>query len=112
MVASCRSSADFRNAGGCTRDSDVSFCPTKSTWGLSFDDGPAPSTPKLLNYLASVNLLSTFFVVGSRVVASPQILQSTYMAGHRAWPFLLRERILIFCRSQNSRSTPGLTLYC
>lgn len=37
---------------------------------------------ELLNYLASKNLTSTFFVIGSRIVERPQVLVEEYMAGH------------------------------
>jgi peptidoglycan/xylan/chitin deacetylase (PgdA/CDA1 family) len=53
------------------------------TWGLTYDDGPATHTPELLDYLNSQNLKSTFFVVGSRVISSPPLLQAEYMAGHQ-----------------------------
>jgi len=69
--------------GGCTRNTDVTFCPDQGTWGLSYDDGPAPYTPKLLNYMDAADLKSTFFVVGSRVISRPEILQYEYMAGHQ-----------------------------
>lgn len=69
--------------GGCTRPNDVTTCPDKLTWGLTFDDGPAPYTPDLLNFLNSQNLKSTFFVVGSRVISYPATLQAEYMTGHQ-----------------------------
>jgi len=69
--------------GGCTRTSDITTCPNKNTWGLTYDDGPAYYTPNLMNYLDSVNLKSTFFVVGSRVISFPAILQSQYMGQHQ-----------------------------
>jgi hypothetical protein len=68
--------------GGYTRPTDIVACPDPMTWGVSFDDGPAPYTQKLLNYLNQKSLLATFFVVGSRVVERPQILVEEYMAGH------------------------------
>lgn len=37
----------------------------------------------LLDYLNENNITSTFFVVGSRVLSRPQILQAEYMAGHQ-----------------------------
>jgi len=50
---------------------------------MSFDDGPSEDTPRLLDYLESNgDLKSTFFIVGSRALSRPEILQSTYMAGH------------------------------
>lgn len=69
--------------GGCTRATDITECPDKYTWGTSFDDGPSPFTPLLLNYLNEQNVTTTFFVVGSRVVSYPEILISEYMAGHQ-----------------------------
>ncbi|TBU34149.1 hypothetical protein BD311DRAFT_747240 [Dichomitus squalens] len=69
--------------GGYTSGNDIVACPDKLTWGVSFDDGPAPySKLKLLNYLGDHKLSATFFVVGSRVVSFPQILIAEYMAGH------------------------------
>lgn len=69
--------------GGCTRADDITTCPAKGTWGTSFDDGPSPDTPKLLDYLNDHDLKTTFFVVGSRVLSRPEMLQYEYMAGHQ-----------------------------
>ncbi|KAK4687695.1 hypothetical protein P7C73_g2423, partial [Tremellales sp. Uapishka_1] len=69
--------------GGCTRDTDITECPDKYTWGLSYDDGPSPYTPLLLDYLDEMKVTTTFFVVGSRVISRPAMLQSEYMAGHQ-----------------------------
>ncbi|KAH9851923.1 hypothetical protein C2E23DRAFT_923259 [Lenzites betulinus] len=68
--------------GGWTSGNDVVSCPDKMTWGVSFDDGPAPYTPKLLEYLDDKDISATFFVVGSRVISYPDILIAEYMAGH------------------------------
>ncbi|KAG8697886.1 chitin deacetylase [Ceratobasidium sp. 395] len=70
------------SCGSCTRDTDVSTCPDKMTWGLTFDDGPSPYTPKVLNYLEDKKLKATFYVIGSNVIDKPAILQATYLAGH------------------------------
>lgn len=69
--------------GGCVRDSDISSCPDKYTWGLTYDDGPALYTPNLLNYLDQNDLKTTFFAVGSRVISYPALLQEEYMGGHQ-----------------------------
>ncbi|KAG9078174.1 chitin deacetylase [Ceratobasidium sp. 370] len=69
--------------GGCSRDTDITTCPDKATWGLSFDDGPSPYTPNLLNYLDAAGIKSTFFCVGSRAISRPEILQAEYMGGHQ-----------------------------
>jgi hypothetical protein len=68
--------------GGCTRQTDITTCPNQNTWGLTYDDGPAFYTPNLLAYLDQVNLKSTFFVVGSRVLESPAMLQAEFVGGH------------------------------
>ncbi|BGP02054.1 putative Chitin deacetylase [Rhodotorula toruloides ATCC 204091] len=69
--------------GGCSRASDITYCPNKNDWGASFDDGPSPYTPRLLNLLESQNLKSTFFIVGSRALSRPEMVQAEYMLGHQ-----------------------------
>ena len=69
--------------GGCTRQSDVTSCPTKGTWGLTYDDGPAYYTPNLLQYLDEHSLKSTFFAIGSRCAQFPHFLQNEYMSQHQ-----------------------------
>lgn len=32
------------------RSTDITVCPDKLDWGLSYDDGPSPYTPLLLDY--------------------------------------------------------------
>ncbi|KAG8682336.1 chitin deacetylase [Ceratobasidium sp. 394] len=49
------------------------------TWGLTFDDGPSPYTPKVLNYLEDKKIKATFYVIGSNVIDKPAILQATYL---------------------------------
>ncbi|KAG9004128.1 chitin deacetylase [Tulasnella sp. JGI-2019a] len=69
--------------GECTRQTDITTCPDKLTWGVSFDDGPTPYTTDLLNFMDDVKIKSTFFIVGSRAISRPDILQAEYMAGHQ-----------------------------
>ncbi|KZV81925.1 carbohydrate esterase family 4 protein [Exidia glandulosa HHB12029] len=69
--------------GHCARATDITTCNEKLTWGSSFDDGPAPYTPDLLQFLGGKKLTTTFFVVGSRVVDKPDYLQAMYAAGHQ-----------------------------
>ncbi|EIW79320.1 carbohydrate esterase family 4 protein [Coniophora puteana RWD-64-598 SS2] len=82
QAAAQAESRGWWTCGGYTRDTDIVACPDKMTWGVSFDDGPAPYTQQLLQFLASKNITSTFFVVGSRVIERPQVLVEEYMAGH------------------------------
>lgn len=69
--------------GGCTRSTDIVACPNKYDWGLSYDDGPSPYTPILLDYLNQHDLTTTFFVVGSRVISRPEMLIAEYVSGHQ-----------------------------
>jgi peptidoglycan/xylan/chitin deacetylase (PgdA/CDA1 family) len=79
---------------------DITTCPDKLTWGLTYDDGPSLYTPDLLDFLNDKNLKTTFFVVGSRAISFPglrnsfdsqgllltavlAILQAEYMQGHQ-----------------------------
>jgi peptidoglycan/xylan/chitin deacetylase (PgdA/CDA1 family) len=64
------------------RPTDIVQCPNKWDWGTSYDDGPSPYTPLLLEKLKKHNLKTTFFVVGSRVIERPAMLVEEYMRGH------------------------------
>jgi len=64
------------------RDADITTCKDKLHQGLTFDDGPSPYTPKLLTYLNSVDVKATFFLVGSRVVSRPEMVQYQHQTGH------------------------------
>ncbi|KAG8958294.1 chitin deacetylase [Tulasnella sp. 419] len=81
-AAAADTSRCWWTCGGCMRETDISVCPNKMDWGVSYDDGPSPYTPKLLNFLHEKDLRATFFVVGSRVVSRPAMLQTEYMSGH------------------------------
>lgn len=50
---------------------------------MTYDDGPSFYTTQLLDYLDQENLKATFFVVGSRVISFPAILQAEYLKGHQ-----------------------------
>ncbi|CAG8511761.1 3257_t:CDS:2 [Funneliformis mosseae] len=65
-----------------TAEDDVQTCPKTGNWGLTYDDGPSASTPKLLNKLKEHNLKATFFVVGSRIVMNHETLKAAHDAGH------------------------------
>jgi peptidoglycan/xylan/chitin deacetylase (PgdA/CDA1 family) len=50
---------------------------------LSFDDGPDPHwTPRVLDVLAFHGAIATFFLVGRRALAHPDIVRSIVAAGH------------------------------
>ncbi|KAJ7139759.1 hypothetical protein C8R44DRAFT_765336 [Mycena epipterygia] len=83
LAAAADTSRCWWTCGGCTRDTDITTCPDKLTWGLTYDDGPSLYTPDLLQFLDANNLKTTFFVVGSRAISFPAILQAEYMEGHQ-----------------------------
>lgn len=50
---------------------------------LTFDDGPTEEvTPYILDILDKYNIKATFFVLGNRVKANPEILKREYDSGH------------------------------
>ncbi|KAF9906680.1 chitin deacetylase [Linnemannia zychae] len=66
----------------CEAPDDITSCPTTGTWGLTFDDGPSPDSPRLYDNLAAHNQKATLFIVGSRAVSFPQTLKRAYNEGH------------------------------
>ncbi|KAF9181232.1 chitin deacetylase [Haplosporangium sp. Z 11] len=67
---------------GCVAKDDIEICPREKAWGLTYDDGPSPDTPRLLKKLKQANVTSTFFVVGSRVLEYPETLLQEVKDGH------------------------------
>jgi peptidoglycan/xylan/chitin deacetylase (PgdA/CDA1 family) len=49
---------------------------------LTFDDGPTPSTPAILDILRQYHVPATFFQVGDQVLAHPEIARAVHAAGH------------------------------
>jgi len=50
---------------------------------LTFDDGPSANiTPQILQTLENENIKATFFVLGNRVEAYPELVKKEYEAGH------------------------------
>ncbi|KAJ7919068.1 glycoside hydrolase/deacetylase [Mycena leptocephala] len=83
LAAAADQSRCWWTCTGCVTDTDITNCPDKLTWGLTYDDGPSLYTPDLLAFLDQNKLKSTFFAVGSRVISFPTILQTEYMEGHQ-----------------------------
>jgi len=50
---------------------------------LTFDDGPAASTLKILDTLRNYNVNATFFVVGKKVLLKPDIIKRMAADGHQ-----------------------------
>lgn len=50
---------------------------------LTFDDGPSQAvTPFILDLLKQENIKATFFVLGDRVAANPELVKRAYEEGH------------------------------
>ena len=58
--------------------------PLEQSVYLTFDDGPHPEiTPFVLDQLSRVGAKASFFCIGSRVAAYPQVYQQIIEQGHR-----------------------------
>lgn len=61
----------------------IRFTNDASAMALTFDDGPNPAiTPALLNLLSKHNVRATFFLMGSRVRAFPDLTREIAARGH------------------------------
>lgn len=49
---------------------------------LTFDDGPSPFTPKILEILNAYNIRATFFVLGEQAKNNPEMIKIMHDAGH------------------------------
>ena len=49
---------------------------------LTFDDGPGPDTPALLDVLRDRGVRATFFVTGAHVTAHPDLARRIVAEGH------------------------------
>jgi peptidoglycan/xylan/chitin deacetylase (PgdA/CDA1 family) len=57
--------------------------PDKRAVALTFDDGPSPlTTPRVLEALATAGARATFFVLGAKAEAHPDVLRAIVAAGH------------------------------
>lgn len=58
-------------------------CTGQRVVALTFDDGPDPATtPHLLRLLATHQVPATFFVIGKRAAAYPELIQAILDGGH------------------------------
>lgn len=81
--------ATARIAYGVTGRSSQIFGPSvyrgdglRRSIALTFDDGPSEGSLRLIDYLASQNILATFFQCGMNAVRNPEIARSIRDAGH------------------------------
>ena len=71
------------------RDRPVTPC-SRGLVALTFDDGPAPEvTPRLVRRLTRLGVPATFFMVGTRVAAHPELARSVadagFVIGNHTW---------------------------
>jgi peptidoglycan/xylan/chitin deacetylase (PgdA/CDA1 family) len=58
--------------------------PARPEVALTFDDGPSPTTtPRVLEELAKSALQATFFLVGRKALAHPELVREIMGAGHQ-----------------------------
>ncbi|MDR8407463.1 polysaccharide deacetylase family protein [Nonomuraea sp. 3-1Str] len=57
-------------------------CAETKCVALTFDDGPGPDTPRLLDALRAADARATFFAVGVNAVADPSVLRRMHDEGH------------------------------
>lgn len=64
----------------------------RPVFALTFDDGPAPATtPGLLEVLARHRARATFFLIGERVRAHPDLVAAIVAGGHEIANHLMRD---------------------
>ncbi|TPX73185.1 hypothetical protein CcCBS67573_g05542 [Chytriomyces confervae] len=77
----------FKQVNPTAASPDITSCnsPNPLVWGATFDDGPSPSTPMVLDYLKlpNVSVKATFWVIGANVQFLPEVLARTYAEGHQ-----------------------------
>lgn len=56
--------------------------PGRKAIALTFDDGPSPATPQLLDILAEYNVPATFFQCGANVRRAPELSQAVCAGPH------------------------------
>ncbi|HEY3823669.1 MAG TPA: polysaccharide deacetylase family protein [Bryobacteraceae bacterium] len=56
--------------------------PGRRTVALTFDDGPSPATPNILDILAGYNVPATFFQCGENVLRAPELSQAVCAGPH------------------------------
>ncbi|PPR06961.1 hypothetical protein CVT26_004281 [Gymnopilus dilepis] len=65
----------------CVTPGDIWDAPD-GVFASSFDDGPTPSTPTLVNFLQSNNKTTTHFMIGVNILNNPNQFLTAFNAGH------------------------------
>ena len=69
---------------------------TRARAALTFDDGPGPSTPRVLEALAAAEVRATFFVLGRQVERHPALVRRIAAEGHQLGSHGYDHGILVF----------------
>lgn len=64
---------------------------------LTFDDGPSPDTPAILEVLKRENVRAAFFLIGEKVEEFPDIVREIAAAGHDIGNHSYSHPIFLFC---------------
>ena len=70
---------------------------------ITFDDGPGPSTPDVLDVLAREGVRATFFVLGRQVDRHPEVVRRMVAEGHQVANHGYDHGILIFRGARHVR---------
>ncbi|KAJ3416361.1 chitin deacetylase [Chytridiales sp. JEL 0842] len=65
---------------------DIQHCLDPKSWAMTYDDGPGPYTPALLDDLRAANVKATFFLIGSTIQASQanvNLVKRMFDEGHQ-----------------------------
>lgn len=64
----------------------------KPVVALSIDDGPSSATPEILDVLRDQEVHATFFLIGSHVVARPELARRMVAEGHELGHHMMEDR--------------------
>lgn len=70
--------------------------PSRPEFALTFDDGPGPSTPAVLDALKDAGARATFFVLGRQVERHPDVVRRIVAEGHELANHGYDHGILVF----------------
>ena len=81
---------------------------------LTFDDGPSQTvTPQILDLLKQEDIKATFFVLGSRVKANPDLVKREYQEGHLAGAINIPEyEIIRRVEKEITKKNQLIVIYC
>ncbi len=81
--------------------------PLPNMCALTFDDGPSPLTPKVLDALKEAGIPATFFVLGRQVVQRPEMIRRMVAEGHEVANHSYSHPDLIYLSKEGIRRELG-----